>query len=934
MKRYARKIVAYMITIILFSTSVFNNITYAVEFEDYQGTYESTSTTIDKKGKWRILRYWDHLAPGTLHTKVQEEISSIYGIKVITEKEIVYNEEQWKKDSTLKGKKGRADVQMEIGGEYYLWEIKPDSYKVEPYLSKAKKQLDNYVQSYVDNDAKISDSLYHKKHSVGGRQISDGVAEYTFVNVHDEIVTYIIPYEVRTDGLIFYSFIRKVENKKEQDARNTISNVTRKNIKSHKNNSDEDTVVDEGAGDEEEIEEDDIAAIVAMTEIAIILSVVEGEDSVTNTIGNCARNYLEQALRSKELLATFTGFIAAGMSTITVCAEEKEELDDLNMSFIELRDALDCLDSEYIEKLLKEYMEEDDEEKIKELLNDIRKNRKKYETAGKTLPPVDPLAIDLTGNGIELLSLDDGVYFDLDNNGFDEKTVWISSDDGFIACDRDGNGTIDNGGELFGDQVILENGKKSNTGFEALSEFDSNNDNKIDSKDQKFDQLLVWVDSNSNGKSEKKELKTLAEHNIESISLDYTQINYVDEVTGTNIANKSVVTINNNGDFVDRDICEFWFESNSTETKYKDKITCGNVKDIDSLTYENIELMTLINKFELSDSVIEKQEIIDEILYEISDAKDIDSASRGGNIDARKLKVVEEFMGTAFEGTDGKNPNVNAAKILNDIYVSIKENYYNMLNMKSDIGMYIKTIFEYTDESGTIYCMSLFNEVMDKAIKDSQNPERLIYDVAYYLDSYDKIHNTDLFEQFNRYIIKKSSYYSYILETAKYKDVYIMEKSKESASDFICYFGSAADDNLVINGDYNIVYGALGDDTINGGHGDDTIIGGPGNDVLSGGSGIDTYIINKGDGADIINNFDSKNWKEDKIVFGEGISPEDIVITRDGNNLVIKNIKSEGDSVTLKSAFYDKDGWYFIGNIVFSNGICWDYNVIYSMCMN
>ena len=88
-----------------------------------------------------------------------------------------------------------------------------------------------------------------------------------------------------------------------------------------------------------------------------------------------------------------------------------------------------------------------------------------YDRAGKAQPPRDPLIIDLGESGIELRSLEHGVNFDLDNNGFAEKTAWIGTEDGFLALDRNGNGNIDNGGELFGDQVILKDGSKSASGF-------------------------------------------------------------------------------------------------------------------------------------------------------------------------------------------------------------------------------------------------------------------------------------------------------------------------------------------------------------------------------------------------------------------------------------------------------------------------------------
>lgn len=74
-----------------------------------------------------------------------------------------------------------------------------------------------------------------------------------------------------------------------------------------------------------------------------------------------------------------------------------------------------------------------------------------------------------------------------------------------MALDRNGNGSIDNGGELFGDQVILKDGSKSESGFEALAELDDNGDGIIDNKDSAFANLRVWIDANHNGKSDSNE---------------------------------------------------------------------------------------------------------------------------------------------------------------------------------------------------------------------------------------------------------------------------------------------------------------------------------------------------------------------------------------------------------------------------------------------
>ena len=90
-----------------------------------------------------------------------------------------------------------------------------------------------------------------------------------------------------------------------------------------------------------------------------------------------------------------------------------------------------------------------------------------------------------------------------------------------LVYDRNGNGIIDNGRELFGDSILDSQGERFANGFEALHAFDSNGDHFIDTKDLQFQDLRLWFDRNGNGISEPQELHTLAERNVDSISLDY-----------------------------------------------------------------------------------------------------------------------------------------------------------------------------------------------------------------------------------------------------------------------------------------------------------------------------------------------------------------------------------------------------------------------------
>ena len=137
----------------------------------------------------------------------------------------------------------------------------------------------------------------------------------------------------------------------------------------------------------------------------------------------------------------------------------------------------------------------------------------------------DPLAIDLDGDGIETVGVDAGVLFDHDADAIKTGTGWLNADDAFVVIDRDGNGTIDSGRELFGVDTVV--GTEPLTGraiyavdaFDALKSIDSNGDNLFNSADVQYGNLRLWRDLNQDGISQTTELQGLAEAAITSINL-------------------------------------------------------------------------------------------------------------------------------------------------------------------------------------------------------------------------------------------------------------------------------------------------------------------------------------------------------------------------------------------------------------------------------
>jgi hypothetical protein len=114
----------------------------------------------------------------------------------------------------------------------------------------------------------------------------------------------------------------------------------------------------------------------------------------------------------------------------------------------------------------------------------------------------DPLVLDLDGDGLETVGTSAGVLFDHDASGVRRGTGWVRPDDALVVLDRDGNGTIDSGRELFGTQTLMSDGRFAAHGLEALADLDSNGDGVFDAADERYGEVMLWRDLNQNGISE------------------------------------------------------------------------------------------------------------------------------------------------------------------------------------------------------------------------------------------------------------------------------------------------------------------------------------------------------------------------------------------------------------------------------------------------
>ncbi|WP_135016927.1 calcium-binding protein [Carnobacterium divergens] len=515
------------------------------------------------------------------------------------------------------------------------------------------------------------------------------------------------------------------------------------------------------------------------------------------------------------------------------------------------------------------------------------------------------MVFDLDGDGIETKDIANGAYFDVDNDGKAEKVGWINSDDGILVYDKNQDGQINNGNEIFGDGTMLASGEFAKDGYEALAEYDENGDGQITESDSIFDKLRIWRDLSGDGKSSIDELFTLRELNIKSIHLGYSLKNKdlgngnILQSTGT--YEKTDGTVLGTGTIL--------LETSQMNTEELEKIDLSdhvldlpelaNRGDLNSLRKEMMltkDLEKLVLLFIQQGDPTQRKKIMENLLYTWAKVEGVDSNSRGSYVDAKKLAFLEKYMGRKFIGINGLNPNNTAGPEINYLFEKLKTVLYKEMMLQSVARTYIQ-----------------FGIMLDGWEKVGQYLETLATEKERYwhlediIDTFGLKNNTERgYNQFIKtYVENNSNFFDMIYQNVKNSIVGSFE------ADFL-------------EGTYNadILSGRTGNDLLQAGSGNDVLIGGSGNDQLEGGGGNDTYIFGVGDGQDIIKD----DYGTDKIQFLEGIREEDVefVLLYDEagkrtNDAEIR-IKGTTDTILIKNQI----GSGAIEEIEFANGKIWN----------
>ncbi len=238
--------------------------------------------------------------------------------------------------------------------------------------------------------------------------------------------------------------------------------------------------------------------------------------------------------------------------------------------------------------------------------------------------PRDPILLDLDGDGLETVGLNaSNVHFDFDADGVLTKTGWAGRDDALLVWDRNANGRIDTGAELFGDFTVLPNGTLAPNGFAALAALDANNDGILDASDPAFAELKLWRDTSQDGQTGIGELISLQDAGIVSLNLANTLKNQ-------RLANGN--TLSREGSFTRTDgttggMGEFRLATDTFDTKFAESIEvpdalrtlptmggAGNVRELQQAAAQSGGVAGILAQFQTATTRAEQKALLDQLI--------------------------------------------------------------------------------------------------------------------------------------------------------------------------------------------------------------------------------------------------------------------------------------------------------------------------------
>jgi Ca2+-binding RTX toxin-like protein len=557
----------------------------------------------------------------------------------------------------------------------------------------------------------------------------------------------------------------------------------------------------------------------------------------------------------------------------------------------------------------------------------------------------DPLTLDLDGDGIETVppNPDSPILFDHTGEGLKTGTGWIKADDGLLVLDRDGNGQIDNGTELFGDSTPIYGPEgevigKAEDGFHALGQEDSNADGVIDSLDAHWGELRVWQDINQDGESQEGELRTMEQAGIASINAlkiehsrllpggneiaDLGTFLRTDGTTGTAGTTSGMADVNLAADTFHRAFAEA-IAITPAAAVLPNMHGSGIVRDLREAvslsTGHSQALTSLLDQYAQAGTRAEQLGLLDALVMAWGATSGMEGmetrASEHGysfssNLDPTRtaqLTALEQFNGRSFfrfpwETQPGQNAmtgmtlytdsegrpairiamNGNQLGLLDQAWQALRQSVYDGLLLQTRLQPYVDAMGLLLNEEGVRLNFSGVEQAFQAHFETA--PGEAVRDL---LDLQRIAGNTLAGSGWDGYTLLRD-WLAAPLDASIRPALADFGYSGLSANGA----GSLGNDVVLATEESLPLAGNYGNDLVLGGTGNDQLHGGAGRDVLAGGAGSDTYRFHLGDGHDVLIETHG-DVDSDSLQFGSGISTAELGISVDGGTLVFAHANGQ-----------------------------------------
>lgn len=494
-----------------------------------------------------------------------------------------------------------------------------------------------------------------------------------------------------------------------------------------------------------------------------------------------------------------------------------------------------------------------------------------------------PLILDLDGDGIEITALTGAITFDHDADGVRTGTAWAGADDGLLAFDLDGNGLIDSGRELFGNNTLLPSGQKAADGFAALRALDANADGLLDTNDATFANLRVWRDLDQDGVSDAGELQSLEEIGVTQIGL--TQTAFTQTLTdGTRLDGQGSFTLNGQT----HTYTDAWFAENPFYREFASSVESpvsvmalpdmqgsGAVRDLREAAALSPALNDLLAQFASASTRDAQRALLEPILVAWADTSSFmtlsDWADAGHTVTfdlhqldreataiwSERIAVLEAFNAQNYatlktSGATTVWTGSTRQRLLQESWAALEGSVYGALALQTRLKPYMDSIDLVIDEAGMRWDGSRLQALLAEHHGiDAREALLDLADLSLHAEAPLSAAGVDAQTLLRTWVAELPARSPVVVEL---REMGLALGFGTVANDWLegtasadALYGADGDDELLGLGGDDALWGENGNDLLRGAAGHDTLDGGAGNDQLYGGNDRDVLVGGAGD---------------------------------------------------------------------------------------